>query len=190
MQVVFYSEQRLWSILGRSMPSITITGPNHPDKKRLLEQTDYQTYMLELIYYLKVDPNTYLGPKRYFISDPERFKPVDQRYERLALSKDINADVNPHANKRVNRRVNRRIKVGIAWKSKSNTYGERKTVPLDLWKPIFELENLQFISIQYGDIEEDLREAKALFGVDIFCDETIDPVKDLEGGLRSWMRWI
>lgn len=71
--------------------------------------------------------------------------------------------------------------VGISWKSQRPVYGQMKSVNVDEWGPLFALPDVQFVSLQYGDVNEDLVRAKELFGVDIYCDPDIDTYNDLEG---------
>ncbi|MEQ8664786.1 MAG: tetratricopeptide repeat-containing glycosyltransferase family protein [Rhodospirillales bacterium] len=70
--------------------------------------------------------------------------------------------------------------IGISWRSASSLVGIQKNAPLELWKPIFTLPNCRFVSIQYGDVREDVTRAKAELGVDIHVDEDVDAMKSID----------
>lgn len=71
--------------------------------------------------------------------------------------------------------------VGISWKSQRAAYGERKGPGIAAWEPILRQPGCRFISLQYGDIEPDLRLARERFGVEIHVDPAVDAFHDLEG---------
>lgn len=71
--------------------------------------------------------------------------------------------------------------IGFSWKStRQGLNGEGRSTAMASWMPVLENPACQFISLQYGDIDEDLRAAKAL-GVDIHHDPDIDCFNDLDG---------
>ena len=71
--------------------------------------------------------------------------------------------------------------VGISWKSGSKRFGDKKNIPLEYWKPIFEaLPHARFVSLQYGDVEDDIEEVKRLYDIDILVDSNISAVDSLE----------
>lgn len=71
--------------------------------------------------------------------------------------------------------------VGISWKSKRATLGDHKTVGLQDWRELLLRPECQFISLQYGDIAEDVRAVRESLGVEIHCDPDIDSYNDIDG---------
>jgi tetratricopeptide (TPR) repeat protein len=73
------------------------------------------------------------------------------------------------------------LKVGIGWRS-SNLRGERalSCSRLSQWGDIFKVSGVDFINVQYGDCEAELREAEALFGVEIKRFPEVDMYDDLD----------
>ncbi|MFZ5561291.1 MAG: tetratricopeptide repeat protein [Pseudomonadota bacterium] len=71
--------------------------------------------------------------------------------------------------------------IGLAWSSQRATYGEMKSINLLSWRPILENPACQFICLQYGEVEEELRKVRDTLGVEIYRDPDIDSFADLDG---------
>lgn len=71
--------------------------------------------------------------------------------------------------------------IGLSWKSTRIVYGVKKSIDIAAWKPLLALGQCQFISLQYGDIAEDVRRAREELGVEIHVDPEIDTFNDLDG---------
>ncbi|WP_429912304.1 tetratricopeptide repeat protein [Glycocaulis sp.] len=73
-------------------------------------------------------------------------------------------------------------KVGVLWKSlKMNAARSKHFAPFEMWKPILKTPGAVFINLQYGDVNEELAEAEARFGVKIHQLQDIDLKDDLDG---------
>lgn len=71
--------------------------------------------------------------------------------------------------------------VGISWRTtKDAKVSDQKTIPLTQWGPILAIPNVTFVSLQYGDCDEELRAAEAAFGVKIVRDAAVDPLRDMD----------
>jgi tetratricopeptide (TPR) repeat protein len=72
--------------------------------------------------------------------------------------------------------------VGICWRSmmlgakRSKYYSA-----LDNWKPIFSVPGVKLVSVQYGDVAEELRCAAATLGADVTVIEGLDLKNDIDG---------
>jgi hypothetical protein len=70
--------------------------------------------------------------------------------------------------------------VGIAWKSgkkfNNNLYG----VPIDIWNDIFSLKDIVFINLQYGEVEDELQEARDRHSVEIVNLMGLDVMNDFD----------
>lgn len=71
--------------------------------------------------------------------------------------------------------------VGLSWKSIRPVLGEKKSIGILQWKPVLQREDCVFISLQYGDVTEDLRLAREELGVTVHVDPDIDCFHDLDG---------
>ncbi|MFC4725020.1 tetratricopeptide repeat protein [Glycocaulis abyssi] len=73
-------------------------------------------------------------------------------------------------------------KVGILWKSlKMNAARSKHFAPFEMWKPVLKTPGAIFINLQYGEVDEELAEAEARFGVKIHQLQGIDLKDDLDG---------
>lgn len=71
--------------------------------------------------------------------------------------------------------------VGISWRSIKPGHRLRSfEAGLDKWGAIFRLPDTVFVSLQYGDVTEDRRLVKELFGIDLLVDSEIDGTADLD----------
>lgn len=70
---------------------------------------------------------------------------------------------------------------GIAWKSSNRKIGHHKSIKLTDLKNILQVPNCQFVNLQYGDVAEDIEEARLLTGVQLSSLDYIDPFKDIDG---------
>jgi len=72
--------------------------------------------------------------------------------------------------------------VGVAWKTTTKKEMNRRdrTTGLDQWLPVLRQEGCRFISVQYGDVEDELREFEDRTGIRIHFDTEVDQMKDME----------
>jgi tetratricopeptide (TPR) repeat protein len=76
--------------------------------------------------------------------------------------------------------LNAKPKIGILWKSLiKHSRRDRYYTPFDQWKDILSLDGIQFVNLQYGDVDEELAQAKAM-GLDIWTPPGIDLKADLD----------
>jgi tetratricopeptide (TPR) repeat protein len=72
-------------------------------------------------------------------------------------------------------------KVGLLWKSlKKDGARLRYYSPFDQWAPVLATPGAAFVNVQYGDCDEEIAEARARFGVQIWQPPGIDLKKDLD----------
>ena len=72
------------------------------------------------------------------------------------------------------------LRVGISWRSGNLILGHERSIPIAFWRELLSTPNCHFINLQYGDIEKDLRVASEEFGINIYRDESIDPLRSAE----------
>lgn len=76
----------------------------------------------------------------------------------------------------------RGLKVGIAWRSQMITEERRAAyLPLDRSGPLFALAGVQFVNLQYGEVDEEIRAAERRFGVRLCRWADLDLKDDFEG---------
>jgi tetratricopeptide (TPR) repeat protein len=76
-----------------------------------------------------------------------------------------------------------RLRVGIGWFGGNRASRRLRSVTLDHWEPILSVPGVQFVSIQYGEAQQDVEVTRQLFGVEVHVDPKIEPLDDLEGSM-------
>ena len=72
-------------------------------------------------------------------------------------------------------------RVGIHWKSINPLIGDYKTLPLVEWAPILSSPGIDFISLQYGAVTDDIAEVQRIHGVGPRIPVGVDQIADVEG---------
>jgi len=70
---------------------------------------------------------------------------------------------------------------GISWKSKNDKIGENKSINLEALLPILNLPNLDFVCLQYGEVDDDIKYIENTFKIKIKKIEGIDIFNDIDG---------
>ena len=90
-------------------------------------------------------------------------------------------------NERINKKLKDQLKTenkylcGISWKSKNNQFGLSKSIDLESLLPIFNIPNITFINLQYGDISNEIESLFADYGVKIKAVHEIDNLNNIDG---------
>lgn len=74
-----------------------------------------------------------------------------------------------------------KILCGISWKSAVKKIGKNKSFSLNDLLPLLSLPNIQFVSLQYGDVSGEINEFYKLHGIKILECETVDNTQDIDG---------
>ena len=150
-----YVDPRLHSLCRRSMPEINFVN----DKEELRN--------VGCEYHLPM--GSVLGLIRNDISDFDRtvtgyLKADSQRVE--ALRKELGLDG--------------KVVIGISWKSFRSKF-QTKSIPLRDMERIFTGLDIVLVNLQYGDIDEEVREFKETTGIDVLQCASVDNREDLDG---------
>ena len=72
--------------------------------------------------------------------------------------------------------------IGISWKSKNRKFGKFKSTFLDHWEGFLSRfqQDCFFISLQYGDVDNELDAFFGKSGIKIYRDKDIDPLESLD----------
>ncbi len=74
---------------------------------------------------------------------------------------------------------NKKFKVGLSWKSFKNTYALQKSINLKELKFLERFDNIDFINLQYGDVEDEILEFNNLSKTKIIEINDVDLTNDL-----------
>lgn len=151
---VIECEPRLYSLFSRSFPEITFT-PKQKGKVVLPtdKQPDAWCWSWSLPRWVRGNIDKFPGKVGYIVPEAGRAEFWRWRLAQLGPG----------------------LKVGVAWRSIMNKGTRRDNyTTLAEWSEIFATPDAVFVNLQYGECQEELDEASALFGVDIVNFEGID----------------
>ena len=72
------------------------------------------------------------------------------------------------------------IKIGLSWKSKREFYGEGKSININDFESLLTIPNSHFINLQYGNIDEDLKQIINNDKFNLLTLKNIDLMNDFE----------
>jgi tetratricopeptide (TPR) repeat protein len=79
------------------------------------------------------------------------------------------------------RRLGPALRVGISWSAgREAETRRRRSVPFDLWQPIFQVPGVRLINIQYGPATAEAIQARRQFGIPLDDGTDCDPLLDLD----------
>ena len=154
--------ERLQPILARSFPGAEVVNSATLDVSSTA--ADIQSSLLDLCRPLRRSWTDFPKPSSHI-------KPDQRRVEELSPHYQPDND-NP-------------LVVGIAWRSFNVSNAIEKSVPLDLWRPILSVPGVRFVSLQYGDVKNEVEQIKTIPGISIQTEPILDPITDIEGHLAQ-----
>lgn len=147
-------DKRLLNLFKRSMPEITFVPIN---ANLFNNQFDHQLPIGSI--------------PQFFRNDIEDFKKTPLSYLKADLKKSLKLEKEIENTKK--------FTIGISWKSKSTAGNDKNIDLINLVK--FMKIPAKFVSLQYGDVDEEIREVKEKTGVDIIQCKSLDIYNDLDG---------
>lgn len=151
-------DQRLIGLFKRSFPDLHIEPAIKGEYDKLKQFGDVQIGFGELGALLRPTLAEFPPARAFLRPDPARVSALRDRYKARG----------------------KRFIVGLSWRSKNFYVGEYKTVPLTAWAPILKQDDILFVDLQYGKTEADRAQVLKELGVEIFKDDEIDPLGDLD----------
>jgi tetratricopeptide (TPR) repeat protein/ADP-heptose:LPS heptosyltransferase len=155
-QVSLEVEPRLIPLLKRSFPAIDLFAwDTVPAGTRF----DCQANIGRLGLFLRNSPDSFANASPYLLPDPARVAAFKARYAALG----------------------RGPRIGISWRSASQAY-RRKSIRLEDFAPLFAaFPDAVFVSLQYGDIADDVARAEQICATRVHRDDSFDNWTDLDG---------
>jgi hypothetical protein len=151
---IVLTEKRLVPLLGRSFSGIDVR-PRGVDDAGAMAEADVAAYLETIAFHYAKNSEEL---RRCFVrlrADPERVNSIRQRYKRTPCGPLI----------------------GISWASRN----KGKVLPeLNSWAPLLSWPSATFVSLQYGNIKQDLNLLQDLTGGNIINDSKIDQMVDLD----------
>lgn len=70
---------------------------------------------------------------------------------------------------------------GLSWRSANKDFGEAKSIPLSQLKPLSYALNANFVSLQYGDVDSEIRDSRTISNFEVFRVSDLDPLNNIDG---------
>jgi len=109
--------------------------------------------------WLRQDKDAFRQDEPYLLPDPARRDALRATYRAMAGDRTI---------------------AGLSWRSGNVTIGQDKSIPLPVLLPLLQRRDVFWISLQYGDVAEDIAWLRK-HGVALHLDAAIDSLRDMDG---------
>ncbi len=158
--VVLLCSPRMAPLFARSFPSVHIIAAGEPPRDPAIAQgIEFQASVGELGAALRPSFAAFPGQSAPLKADPEKTALLRRRYQAVSPGTKL---------------------IGISWRSKNLRVEDAKSIPLEAWTPILKLPGITFVSLQYGDVTDEVTRAGRDQGAAILVDPTIDPLTSLD----------
>lgn len=158
-QVLISCEPRLVTILRRSFPEAIVFEADRmakPDWRNQVGKIDFQTAVGSLPRWFRRDIDSFQRAGSYLTVDQ-----LLSEYWQNTTSSD-------------------RPKIGISWRGGVGQDRELRSTELRTWEPLLKSINANWISLQYGNHRDELKETVQRSGVEIQNYQRLDPLSDLD----------
>ncbi len=156
---VLECSQRLASLFARSFPDVDVVEAQTPPDAALLNGPfDFHASVLDINCELYDSPAE-ISPKPYLKADPELTKSLRDKYRA---------------------RTGGRPLIGISWWSGWTFHAHFKSTHLSQWKNILEIPDVAFVSLQYGEGNNEIASIEKDTDLKILQDPDVDPTGDLD----------
>ncbi len=159
-RITYECESRLAPLIARSFPELTVAPLTVPPDPIIENgEFDYKTAIGSIARWYRTKVTDFKPKGQFLVPDPTIKQECRDRYTALGPGPVI----------------------GISWKSKTPRHSDRKNITLEHWKPIFDAApNATFVSVQYGEVEDDIEFAREKMGIEIYNDPHISALDSIE----------
>lgn len=158
ISVTIEVDKRLASMVARSISGVLVVPKADPPAIDVSQYT-HQSTLASIAQYLRPNIDTFPQGRPYLVPDPVRVQSI--RSQVL------------HAK--------RTFVVGLSWSSANREVGREKSIDLVKFAPLFDVPEVVFMNLQYGDVSEQLQSCVRDTGREIINCSSIDFYSDLEG---------
>lgn len=164
-RVVMDVDPRLVALFQRSLTGIGVVPMSDPPVAAAADPAiDFQVPLASLALHTPDWPIGLFPASRWLVPDPERAAALAARLARAARG---------------------RPTIGLSWRSQRAREGVPKSSSLADWMPILRdggrARDALFVTLQYGDTDREVDDARAVTGADIYTDPEVDRFNDLDG---------
>ena len=159
-RLVVECERRLVPLFERSFRDITFVGGRKKRDAALFgDNVDFQASMGSIFPHVCPEPTMGPEPQAFLKPDDKLTRELSERYRKIASGRPI---------------------VGISWSSANKAVSKKKSIPLKMWGLVLAARPCMIVSLQYGDVTDELSEFKQTTGIEILHDPEIDSLQNLD----------
>jgi tetratricopeptide (TPR) repeat protein len=159
-RVIISADNRLHEIFKRSMPDVEFIDRKKIDTEFIESTVDFQAPMGDLGYLYSVN-NT------FNVNNPIPFLLVNS-FNNIGIKKRSHV-------------LNGKILCGLSWKSANKDIGLSKSLNLIELAPLLLIENVEFVSLQYGSTADEIELVEKNIGKKIHTIHDLDIFNDIDG---------
>ena len=162
--VTLLADKRLVKVFERSFPRINVLANPNRDQPYESNVFTAQAPIGDLGFFLKIsEADVRASARPYLLPDHDRLEAIRQKNPILLDT----------------------FVCGISWRSSNKEHGNSKSISLEDLLPITNLKNITFLSLQYGDVKQEISEYNKKFGVNILSFDDIEFFHDIDGLLAT-----
>lgn len=154
------ADVRLHSILNRSFPKISLIHKEAALAPEYVANMDCHAPIGSLGYMLRLDSEMIKESRRPFLIPDQRRSDAFKSNIPFSSGKII---------------------CGIAWNSKNKDFGDEKSIFLRQLEPILKNPQLEFVNLQYGEVDSEIQEIRNRLGICIHQVNGLDIYSDIDG---------
>jgi Flp pilus assembly protein TadD len=159
-QIIIETEHRLKTLLSRSLPTCSVIARTNPPAPTLLgSHIDFQIAMGDIGQYLRPDLAAFKNGQPYLRADSGHVSKLRGQYR--ALSGD-------------------RLKIGLSWRSGTEHAGTARSFDDASLARLMKFQDVWWLSLQYGDITDDMASLHAANSNPPHVDAGIDPMQSMD----------
>jgi tetratricopeptide (TPR) repeat protein len=159
-RVIISSDKRLHGIFKRSMPKVDFIDRKKIDTEFIESTIDFQAPMGDLGYFYSIN--------KIFDSNQRKSFLHVNNFSSVGVEK------RSHVFKG-------KILCGLSWKSANKDIGLSKSLNLIELAPLLLIENVEFVSLQYGSTKDEIEYIKKSIGINIHTIDELDIYNDIDG---------
>jgi len=160
--VVVECDSRLVGLFERSFPEAKIVANpvlQFLENENTIHRPDVQIPIASLPRFFRPELKSFPEHHGYLTANPERVAFWRKQFDQLGPG----------------------LKVGISWRGgKDPIVRSRRSTTLDQWKPVLSIPDVQFINLQYGYCQAELKAVREQSGIEIHDWEAADPLRNLD----------
>ena len=158
-RILCVCHSKLNTLFSRSFPQIEFRSGGEALTQADVDALDWQIAIGSLPRILRPDIASFPRTPQFLMPDPEKVAGFRQR-------------LSP---------IRKKLCIGIGWRSGLMGVSRKQRYPyLEFWQALFDIADITWVNLQYGDSTEELRQTESTLGVSIVNFEDVDHLNDLD----------